>query len=67
MSIDSNNTSFSLKNGCRVKFWVQNSLGTFIFLLAIKLLFEIAEHHVHDDEYFDQEKIQQVQKFNLIE
>ena len=33
----------------------------------IKLLVKNAEHHVHDGEHSDQEKIQQVQKLNLIE
>ena len=33
----------------------------------MKLLFKNTEHHVHDGEHSDQEKIQQVPKLNLIE
>ena len=33
----------------------------------MKLLFKNTEHHVHDGEHSGQEKIQQVQKLNLIE
>ena len=33
----------------------------------MKLLFKNAAHHVHNGEHFDQEKLQQVLRLNLIE
>ena len=50
-----------------MRFYFYHLLFFFFFGKVIKLLFKNVEHHVHDGEHFDQEKIQQVQKINLIE
>ena len=46
---------------------VEKLMTLHFFLQVIKFLFKKTEHHVHNGEHFDQEKLQQVLRLNLIE
>ena len=59
---------FSFHVGCNLGTLLK---GTWIYiyiyiLIGNKTFIQKIEHHVHDGEHSDQEKIQQVQKLNLI-
>ena len=60
---------FSFHVGCNLGTLLK---GTWIYiyiyiLIGNKTFIQKIEHHAHDGEHSDQEKIQQVQKLNLIE